>query len=198
MKNFGFAFFAILLFSFFALCQNKTTGGVRGKVRMPDGDAIAGVMVQAQQNDKQIATARTDAKGDFTIVNLPPGVYDFVFTKEGLSQGTLPRVEVKAGTIFKLSKLVMAADQGKLAILRGSVFDSNGRSVSGARVEIFREGETKKIAQIFSSDSGEFTFRLPSNAARYRIAVTIGGRMRGSKEIEINGAEIYRTAVSLN
>ena len=171
---------------------------MRGKVRMTNGDSISGVRVEAQQEEKSIASTRTDGKGEFQLAGLKPGIYDFVFTKDGLAQGILPRVEVKAGEISKLTRLVMAIDQGTLAIVRGSVFDANGRSVYGAKVEIFKisAGE-KKVAQIFSSQSGEFTFRLPPAEARYRVAVTIDGAERGSQELEVNGAQVYRVAVSL-
>lgn len=193
-----FLFLLIAAFSFSAFAQNKTTGGVRGKVRMTNGDSISGVRVEAQQDEKPVASTRSDGKGEFQLAGLKPGVYDFIFTKDGLAQGTLPRVEIKAGEISKLTRLVMAIDQGTLAIIRGSVFDANGRSVYGAKIEVFKiSGDGKKVAQIFSSQSGEFTFRLSPAEARYRVAVTIDGAERGSQEIEINGAQIYRVAVSL-
>jgi uncharacterized surface anchored protein len=197
MKNL-FLFLLIIAFSVSVTAQDKKTGGVRGKVRLTNGDSISNVQIEAQQDEKSIASTKTDRKGDFQLAGLKPGVYNFVFTKEGLSQGTLPRVEVKAGEILKLTKLVMAVDQGRLAIVRGSVFDHNDRTVSGAKIEIFDlSNNAKKVSQIFSSQSGEFTFRLPPASARYRVAVTIDGAERGSKEIEINGAQIYQVAVSL-
>jgi hypothetical protein len=198
MRNL-FLLFLIALFSFSSFAQNKNTGGIRGEVRMPNGNSISGVLVQAQQDEKEIATAKTDRKGEFQLVGLKPGIYDFIFTKDGLSQGTLTRIEIKAGEISKLTRLVMAVDQGRLAIVRGSVFDANGHSIYGAKVEIFKisGGAEKKLSQIFSSQSGEFTFRLQPEEARYRVAVTIDGAERGSKELEINGAQIYQVAVSL-
>ncbi|MDQ4121086.1 MAG: carboxypeptidase-like regulatory domain-containing protein [Acidobacteriota bacterium] len=197
MKNL-FLFLLIAAFSFAAFAQDKTTGGVRGKVRITNGDSVSGVRVEAQQDEKAIASTRTDRKGEFHLAGLKPGVYNFVFTKEGLAQGTLPRVEVKAGEISKLTRLVMAVDQGTLAIVRGSVFDANGRSVYGAKIEIFKiSGGEKKVSQIFSSQSGEFIFRLPPAEARYRVAVTIEGAERGSQEIEVSGAQVYRVAISL-
>ena len=194
-----FLLLTIVLFSFSAFAQDKTTGGVKGKVRLTNGNAISGVLVEAQQNEKEIGRGRTDKNGDFTIVGLKPGVYDFLFTKDGLAQGNLTKIEVRAGEMLKLSKLVMAIDQGKLAIVRGSIFDADGRSIRGARVEISKiSGDSaKKISEIYSSQSGEFIFRLAPDAARYRVIVFDGGKERGSKEVEINGAQIYRVAISL-
>lgn len=198
MKNL-FLILLIAAFSFSASAQNKTTGGARGKVRIiNNGDPVSGVLVEARQDEKIIASTRTDRKGEFQLAGLKPGVYDFIFTKEGLAQGNLPRVEIKAGEISKLTKLALGIDQGTLAIVRGSIFDANGRSIYGAKVEIFKtSGGEKKVSQIFSSESGEFTFRLPPAEARYRVAVTIDGAERGSQELEINGAQVYRVVVSL-
>lgn len=197
MRNL-YLFFLIAAFSMCIFAQDKTTGGVRGKVRLTDGKTLAGVAIEVRQSEKPVAVTKTDNKGDFQLVGLKPGVYNLIFTKEGLSQGTLPRVEVKAGEVLKLTKLVMGVDQGALAILRGSIFDANGRSVYGAKVEVFKiSGDSKKVAQIFSSESGEFIFRLPPAEARYRVSVTIDGAERGSQEIEVNGAQVYRVAVSL-
>jgi CRISPR/Cas system type I-B associated protein Csh2 (Cas7 group RAMP superfamily) len=197
MRNL-FLFLLIVTFSFTAFSQSKMSGGVRGKVRMTNGDTISGVRVEAQQEEKSVASTRTDGKGEFQLAGLKPGVYDLIFTKEGLAQGTLPRVDVKAGEISKLTRLVMAVDEGKLAIVRGSVFDANGRSVYGAKVEIFKiSGGEKKVSQIFSSQSGEFTFRLPPAEARYRVAVTIDGAELSNQELEISGAQVYRVVVSL-
>lgn len=194
-----FLLLTLVLFSFSTSAQDKTTGGVKGKIRLTNGNAISGVLIEAQQNEKEIARGRTDKNGDFTIVGLKPGVYDFLFTKDGLAQGNLNRIEVKAGEMLKLTKLVMAVDQGKLAIVRGSIFDADGRSIRGARVQISKvSGDAaKKVSEIYSSQSGEFVFRLSPDAARYRVVVVDDGKERGSKEVEINGAQIYRVVISV-
>lgn len=183
-----------------AVAQDKTTGGVRGTVRMQsNGNKLTGVTVTAVQDEKEIASAKTDGKGDFTLAGLKHGVYTFVFAKTGLSQGTLTNVEVKANTILTLKRLNMEVDQGSLAVVRGSVFDPDGRGVRGARVEIAKisGNSVKKIGEGYSGEFGEFTFRLPPDAAQYRVTVSIKGAETAAKTLEINGAQIYNTAVSL-
>jgi hypothetical protein len=108
-------------------------------------------------------------------------------------------VEVRSGDVIKLTRLVMAVDQGSLAIVRGSVFDTVGRSVRGAKVEIARvSGDSaKKLSESISSESGEFTFRLPPGAASYRVTVRIDGAQPASKDLSVDGAQIYRVAVTL-
>ncbi|MBC7795693.1 MAG: carboxypeptidase regulatory-like domain-containing protein [Pyrinomonadaceae bacterium] len=199
MKNFLGLLLLSLIISTFAFAQDKTSGGVKGKVRDTKGKTVSGVLVQAKQGDKEIASARTDGKGDFTIVGLKPETYNLVFTKSGLSEGTLSKVEVKPKTVVTLKRLVMSVDQGTLAIVRGSVFDQYDKSVYGAKVEISKVNgnESEKIAATTTGESGEFTFRLPPNAANYRVSVTIKGAQSATKTLEINGAQIYNIAVSL-
>jgi uncharacterized GH25 family protein len=201
MRNLILPIFFTLILAFTAITQDKTTGGAKGKVRNPKGDAIEGVLVQVQQNEKDVATAKTDRKGEFIMVGLKPGTYDFVFTKSGWSEGTLRGVKIEAQTMINLgNRLILKVDEGTIAVIRGSVFDPDGRSVRGAKVEIFRvsgNGETKKLDEDYTSQSGEFVFRMPPNAAKYRFTVTIKGAEPASKDLNVDGAEIYRVAISL-
>lgn len=194
---FSFAFIFALTLTVFA--QDKNTGGVKGTVKSTEGNKIPGVAVTARQEGKEIASARTDAKGDFTLVGLKPGVYRFVFNKEGLSEGVSSDVTVKAGNMLTLKRLIMSVDKGTLAQIRGSVFDPDGRIVRGAKVEIFKvTGESlRKLGERYSDGNGEFAYRLPSQAARYRFTVSIEGAETVNKDLEVNGAEVYRFAVSL-
>lgn len=200
MKNLIFAAAIILLFSFnLLLAQDKTTGGIKGIVKNTSGNKIAGVTVEARQEGKTVATVQTDSKGDFTFANLKPGVYRFVFNKTGLSEGVSAEISVKAGTILKLSRLVLGVDQGTLALVRGSVFDYTGRVVRGAKVEITRiNGDNlKKMGEKYTDDNGEFAIRLPAQTARYRIFATANDTEPTSKDFEFSGGEAFRIAITL-
>lgn len=198
MKNFILAVLIAVLTAFGGFAQDKKTGGAEGKIRLNTGDTVAGAKISVQQDGKETARATSDKKGEFTLVGLQPGVYRFVFTKSGLSQGELTNVEIKTGMMLRLKKLVMNVDQGSLAIVRGSVFDPNGKSVGGAKIEVAQIGNnSKKFRETYSSQSGEFTFKLPPDAANYRFRITIDGAETASKELQIDGAQIYRFAVTL-
>lgn len=180
--------------------QDKTTGGVKGKVRVTSGSA-SGVSVTARQGEQEIATATTDAKGAFSIMGLAPGTYNLVFRKTGLSTGALSNVEVRAGKMRDLSdKLVLTIDEGSIAFLRGSVFDSSGRSVPGAKIELARvgaDGTVKKLDGRLTNESGQFVFRLAPEAATYRVTAKMGDAQPISKDVLIDGAAVYRIALSL-
>jgi hypothetical protein len=162
---------------------------------------VSGVAVTAQQGEREVAHATTNRKGEFLIEGLAPGRYALTFRKPGLSTGTVQNIEVRAGKTSSLpDRLILRVDEGSIAFLRGSVFTPEGRSVRGARVELARleaNGVARKIDGRQTSESGEFVFRLTPDAARYRVTVKADGAEPASKDVEIDGAAVYRVALSL-
>ncbi|MBD0370256.1 MAG: carboxypeptidase regulatory-like domain-containing protein [Pyrinomonadaceae bacterium] len=180
--------------------QDKTTGSIKGRVRVETGKP-SGVAVIVRQGEREITHGVTDSKGEFTVNGLQPGVYSVTFRKPGLSVGTVNNVEVRAGKVRPLGdRLVLTIDEGSIAFLKGSVFDLSGRSVPGARVDLARieaDGSAKKIADRITTETGQFAFRLPPEKARYRVTVKAGGAQDATQEITIDDAVVYRIALTL-
>src|SRR5256885_2659865 len=139
----------ILLAVGVAAHQDKSKGGIKGKLRGSDDSSVADATIVGRQNDREVVRAATGHKGEFTINGLAPGVYDLTFRKQGWSTSTLGNVEVRAGKVREITdRLILRADTGSFAFVRGSVFDANGYSVRNGRVELTRleaGGEEKKI-----------------------------------------------------
>ena len=184
--------------------QGKTApnapGGVRGKVRVDSSTTPAGVTVTVRRGDEEVARAETDRKGEYEIGGLAPGTYGLTFRKEGLKTAEVRPYEVKPGKIGSLGdRIYLDIDEGSIVFLKGTVFNAEGRSVAGARVELLMlsaDGAERRIDGRVSSESGQFSFRLKPGQARYRVTAKLDGR-EGSKIVEIDGAMIYRVAVSL-
>ncbi len=196
---------AIFLLSLLALVgvaaqKSKTTGSVKGKVKTESGSA-EGIRVTARQDEREVASAATDRKGGFEIAGLAPGRYTIMFRKAGLSVAEIKDFEVVAGKSRSLkSDLVLPVDEGALIFVKGSVFDEAGRSLRGAQVELARidsDGRSKKIDGRISTSSGSFSFRLPVETARYRVTAKMDGMAPVSKDVEVEGAAVYRVALSL-
>jgi hypothetical protein len=201
MKRELAALILILFTSFYAVGQKSAqTGSLRGVVRGPDGEKVTGVTVLAAKDGKDVLSSTTDRRGEFTLKELPAGLYRLTFRKQGLSTGTIDNVEVKAGKTKSLrDRLIMSVDEGSLAFIRGSIFDSLGLSVRGVKVELSRleqNGQVKKIDSRLSDESGTFSFRLQPVRARYRILVFHNGEPL-TKDVEVDGAEVYRYAFTL-
>ena len=193
--------FVLTAFTIAAAAQDRRTGGVRGRVRVETGGGAAGVTVTAQRGEQDVATTTTDRSGEFTLSNLQPGVYSLVFRRPGLRVGTLNNIEVRAGHMRRLQdRLILPVDEGTLALVRGSVFTPEGRSLRNARVEIARVGANGALQRIdyrITNDMGEFAFRLPPDEATYRVTATFRGAQPATRDVRVEGAAIYRLALRI-
>jgi hypothetical protein len=182
------------------LAQDKSTGSVKGKVKVETGTP-AGVAIVVRQGDREVARGLTDKKGEFLVSRLSPGLYGVTLRKAGLSVGTLENVEVKAGKTRSLGdNLVLAIDEGSIAFIRGSVFNEDGRSVPNVRVELGKiqdDGTVKKIDGRVSNEIGAFVFRLSPDLGKYRLTAKPNGGEPVSQDVEVDGASVQRVALSI-
>ncbi len=183
-----------------AFAQDRSTGGIKGKVRVETGTP-GGVSVIVRQGEREVTRGLTDKKGEFVISRLVPGRYGVTLRKPGLSVGSIEDIEVKAGkTRWVGDRLVLSIDEGSIAFIRGSVFNQNDRSVPNVRIELAKiedDGSARKIDGRVTNEIGAFVFRLSPDAARYRITAKPNGGDPVSKDIEIDGAAVYRLALSI-
>jgi hypothetical protein len=184
-----------------SVAQERGTGGIKGKVRLVNKEAAEGVAVTVRRGEREVARAVTDGKGAFVITNLEPGVYGVTFRKTGLSVGTLEGIEVKAGKTKSLpGSLFLTPNEASVARLAGSVFTEEGRSFPGVPVELALvgpDGAAKKINGRLTSESGQFAFRVSPDKATYRVTIKPQGAAPQTKDVEIDGALIYRVAFSV-
>jgi len=179
--------------------KDKTTGTLKGKVAVEKGNA-GGVEVSLLQAEDEIARTTTSKGGDFVFNRIHPGTYRVKFRKAGLAVGTVDAVTVKAGETRNLSKgIFLNIDEGSITFIRGSVFTETGRSVSGVRVELARvinETSIQKLDSRITGETGEFVFRLPPSSAKYRLTLKADGAETASKDVDVEGAAVYRIALT--
>ena len=190
----------LLLAAGIAVSQDKTLGVIKGKVRVETGTP-GGVTVVVRRGETEVSRATTDKNGDFVVSKLTPGKYGLTFRKPGLSIGSMEDIEVKAGKTRSLGdRLILTIDEGSIAFVSGSVFNPDGRSVPNAKVELSRileDGTVKKIDGRVTTETGSFKFRLSPEAGKYRVSVKRDGAEPVSKDVEVDGAAVYRIALSL-
>jgi len=182
-----------------ASAQDKRAGAIKGKVRVEKGSA-EGVVVVLRQSDHEVSRVSTDRKGDFLISRITPGVYGLTFRKPGLAVGSIENLEVKAGKTRSLGDhLVLSIDEGSIAFIRGSVFTQAGRSVPNVRVELARvvsDNEVQKLDARVTGETGEFVFRVPPDVVKYRLTLQAEGAESVSKDVEVDGAAVFRVALT--
>ena len=195
-----FLFAVTLALASVATGQDKSLGAIKGKVRVETGTP-AGVTVVVRRGDTEVTRSTTDKNGDFVVSKLTPGKYGVTFRKPGLSIGSLEDIEVKAGKTRSLGDhLVLTIDEGSIAFLSGSVFNAAGRSVANTKVELSRileDGSTKKIDSRITTETGSFKFRLSPDAGKYRVSVKPDGAEPVTKDVDIDGAAVYRVALNI-
>jgi len=191
---------AIISLASVSVAQDKSLGAIKGKIRVETGTP-GDVTVLVRRGETEVTRSTTDKNGEFLVSRLAPGIYGLTFRKPGLSIGSLEDVEVKPGKTRSLGdRLVLTIDEGSIAFLSGSVFNATGRSVPNAKVELFRiqeDGTAKKIDGRITTETGSFKFRLSPEAGKYRVSVKTDGSEPVSKDVEIDGAAVYRVALSL-
>ena len=196
-----FGFLLVCFLAITAAAQNKSTGGIKGKVRVETGKP-AGVAVIVRQGDREVSQSVTDNKGEFVVSRLAPGRYGVTFRKPGLSVGTIEDIEVKAGKTRSIGdNLMLGIDEGSIAFIRGSVFNQNGLSAPNVKIELAKlldDGTVKKIDGRVSNETGSFVFRLLPELGKYRVSAKVSGAEPVSKDVEIDGAAVYRVALSVN
>lgn len=199
-KKAVFVLVATLFSAGIAVAQDKSLGTIKGKVRVETGTP-GGVTVVVRRGETEVTRVETRKGGEFVVARLTPGIYGLTFRKPGLSIGTIEDVEVKAGKTRSLGdRLILTIDEGSIAFLSGAVFSPSGRSVPGAKVELFRileDGSTKKIDGRLTTETGSFKFRLSPDAAKYRVSVRTDGAEPVSKDVDVDGAAVYRVALNL-
>jgi hypothetical protein len=195
-----FLLLVVILFTSNIIAQDRSTGGVKGKVKVETGTP-SGVAVVVKQGEQEVARGLTDKNGEFLVSRLSPGRYGVTLRKLGLSVGTKENVEVKAGKINSLGdNLFLAIDEGSIAFIRGSIFSEDGHSLPNVRVELGKiqdDGSVKKIDGRVSNEIGAFVFRVTPEPGKYRITAKPSGGETISKDQEVDGPAVYRVAISI-
>jgi hypothetical protein len=198
-KSFFRGLILVISLSFVCAGQDKTTGAIKGKVRVERGSP-AGVAVVLLEGDREVTRVQSDKKGDFVIPHITPGVYSVRFRKPGLSVGTIDDVAVKAGETRALGdRLYLSIDAGSIALINVSVFDQSGRSVPDVRVDLAKivsENNLQKVDTHMTDESGQFVFRLPPDPAKYRLTIMSNDAERFSKDVEVEMAARYSVALT--
>ena len=177
------------------------TGVVKGKVKERDGKVLEGVLVRASnaKNKANVLETKSDSKGDFEFVDLPPGDYSFSLEKKGYATFISRNISVIAGETLRLKSVIeLKREEAPYASIRGAVFYGAGYSMPNAVIRIERiDGGGKFKQERSSGEGGEFGFRLKAEKAKYRVTASANGFQSASTEVEIDGDEVRNFALTL-
>jgi hypothetical protein len=93
---------AVLLLSCSLVARGQSaTGEVNGSVTDPSGSSVALANVTLVNDDTQIVrSAKTNGKGDFTFINIPPGHYSLTIGATGFRDVSIANFPVTVDQVF--------------------------------------------------------------------------------------------------
>ncbi|HEY6334236.1 MAG TPA: carboxypeptidase-like regulatory domain-containing protein [Blastocatellia bacterium] len=200
------ALLCVVCLAVVAAGQGKT-GIIKGRLTDEKGKGIPDATVRfTDTRDRSVKEAKTDESGNFTM-ELPPDEYLVGFEAEGFQEASLQALQqVEEGKETHVRTVVLPK-VSHTSLVRGSVFNLNGQTLSGVRVTIQRvptEEETKEGKKVkahtkeyVTNVRGEFAFRLPTEPARYRVSASAPGFKSDSKFVDVSGSEAVPVALTL-
>lgn len=130
----------LLVIALFMVCSlfAGTTGKLAGKVKNQDGELVefANVFIASLE-----VGAQTNAKGQFIIINIEPGVYDVSITAPGYQPQTLTGVKIN------LDETTM-----QNFVMNRMTYQLEGMKVTAARTELVSKNKTSS-GNIISSET---------------------------------------------
>jgi Carboxypeptidase regulatory-like domain len=196
MKRFVFI---TLLFAVFCIISLAQTSGIKGKVKTVKGKGLPGVTVSVIKDGLEIKQEETNEKGEFLIDGFDEGIYTFTFEKDGFDNASLKRIQVLKGQLRNLGDnlVLKISDNSIYVILRASVFDQDGLAIRGAKVEITKTSDNKRITTLYTNDAGEVSIRLPDQNATFRFTTYFQNAESVSGEITVEGAGMYSKSLTI-
>jgi Carboxypeptidase regulatory-like domain len=99
---------------------------------------------------------------------------------------------------FVLEAASKKKDREAAAILTGTVFQSSGHSLAGAKVEAVAQGDAKVKSSTLSDAQGDFAIRVPAGRGTYIVTASAKGFQPAQKTVEVYEDEKVRTNLILS
>ena len=194
---------AIVIFSFLAvlgssqLQAQQTLGGITGTVEDPSGSSVPGVDVKAVSNDTQLVrTAKTNAEGTYSLVDLPIGTYAITFTRDGFSVEKIPGIVVQADrTVTLPGHLALGAVADSVIVdvnpLLNAVDPTNGYVLDKAQIEAvpLATGSFTGLAILSPGVNAELPGGTGANSGLGNAPIWANGQRDTSNSFLLNGVD---------
>ena len=195
---------------FASLVTLADSAKIEGKIRDDNGKPLSGVTVKANRSkiktldDKEAQApsdyeVKSDDKGNFFFTGLAAGSYALTFEMKGFKIATTrQRIDLTASGFYQAPKPFELRREDPFSQIRGAVLDTSGYSLPNVSVTIERlDGKKFKKIEKYSTEGGEFGFRLPSESGKYLITASADGFTTTSKEVSIDSSEIRQVVLQL-
>ena len=171
----------ILIIAIIVSCGAATTGKLKGSVRFGNASTLflaADLMMQADiilsQDDKVITGGLTQSGGNYSIKDIPPGIYTISFKRVAFATKVYNNVKIKAGKTTRIypvliPDLSVTEPVGSHGFLAGIVSDTSGNKLANVNIQVIVGG--KEVGKAQSQASGEYTIaNLPPGACTIQVS----------------------------
>ena len=183
-----------------SVAVTPTPSSVSGSVVLANDTGVAGVQVELYSSGNgtvALATAATDAAGEYTFGRLGAGTYRLRFTGAGFAEQWYPAaltfadasdVEVPSGEPVGLGKLVLGGRPGSVGgeVIVTDPSDAVARLVVAGVVE---EDSQALVDEVTVSADGSFLFEEVPSPATYQLVVDKPGFATEVREVRLGAAQ---------
>lgn len=172
----------------------QASGTIAGSIKDVSGAPIAGATVRISGPQTQAAT--TDAQGNFSIANLPAGIYAFEARKSGYNTATESSITVLAGSTQTLAVTMSALSFTTLrtiANVRSSgrgTFNTTPASVNVVSSQTFSDRGQQQVMQVLDGVPG-VQMSISGNGVN-------GAAPGGISFANVRGGRSYETATLID
>ncbi|MEI2325688.1 carboxypeptidase regulatory-like domain-containing protein [Priestia megaterium] len=137
---------------------------------------IGGSVNVVNQAGVTIATATTNAQGQYTIANLAPGNYTVTFGQQGYASQTVGTV-IRANTTTTLS----TALNQNVGVIAGTVTNNQGTPLIGTVINVFLNNNL--VASVNTNETGTYTIPnlAPGNYTVNALAQNFQSQVKGAQ-----------------
>jgi hypothetical protein len=191
----------LLLGTLFASAQGIITGGITGSVADQTGAAIPNASVKVtNEATGTILQATANGEGNFTISDVPIGVYSVTVTATGFSAQTLRGVHVVAGNETPIKAALNLGKQAETIEVEGSA--SELINTESAQVETTISAEQVATAPVTGAldnlalvSPGVVNTHADANSNTNGINFSVNGQRGRSNNSEIDGQTNNDTSI---
>lgn len=169
---------------------NQLLGSITGTVTRTDGTTISGVTVRVTAGPTQGQSVQTDSQGNFSVPDLPEGIYTLTFSGSGFATRTLTGIEVLAGLQTQLDvQLGVSSTSGTIT---GTVTDVDGAAISNVQVRVLQgstvvaTGTTGSLGTYSISGLSPGTYSIQFSRSGFTTALVTGVAVAAGDSVTVN------------
>ena len=175
----------------------QTLGAITGTIADPQGSIVPGVEVTAiSQETKLVRTAKSNAEGSYSLVNLPIGTYTLTFTMQGFSTAKFPAIVVQADrTVTLPATLALGSVSDSVTVdvnpLLNAVDTTNGYVLDKSQLEAIPlpTGSFTGVAILSPGVNAELPSGTGSMSGLGNLPIWANGQRDTSNSFSLNGVD---------